>query len=180
MRPEAIDELNNAPDRQGPILPHPPDSIVAAFTEWLERASFEWEQDGYPFWSHLHHAQSWWDFKHLDNILFVHFSDLLADLDGEMRRISAYLNIPVNEDIWPELLNGVSFDEMKANADKMAPGANHGLWKNNREFFHKGRNKRWQGVLSEAQIQQYDEMARKRLSPDLAIWLASGNQGAAT
>ena len=177
MRPEAIDGLNNAPDRQGPTLPHPPESIVAAFTEWLERASFDWEQDGYPFWSHLHHAQSWWDYKHLDNILFVHFNDLLADIDGEMRRISAYLDIPVAEDIWPDLLNGVSFSEMKANANKMAPGANHGLWKDNSDFFHKGRNKRWQGVLTEDQVRQYDEMARQRLSPDLAIWLAAGNQG---
>ena len=177
MRPEAIDDLNNAPDRKGPIIPHPPESVVLAFTDWLERASFEWEQDGYPFWSHLHHAQSWWDYKHLDNILFVHFNDLLADLDGEMRRISAYLDIPVNEDIWPDLLNGVSFDEMKANADKMAPGANHGLWKNNSNFFYKGNNKRWQGVLRQDQIQQYDDMARERLSPDLASWLASGNQG---
>jgi len=55
-------------------------------------------------------------------------------------------------------------------------GANHGLWKNNSNFFHKGINRRWQGVLTEDQIHQYDDMARERLSPDLAMWLASGNQ----
>ena len=108
LRPEAIDELNNAPDREGPIYPYPPESLSDAFDEWLARGSFDWELDSYPFWTHLHHAQSWWDYRHLPNILFVHFDDLLSDIDGQMRRISDYLDIPVNEEIWPDLLKGTS------------------------------------------------------------------------
>ncbi len=175
MQPDAIDEMNNAPDRKGPTLAHPPEAVAPAFDEWMEKASFEWEQDGYPFWSHLHHAQSWWDFKNLDNILFVHFNNLLADLDSEMRRVSAFLDIPVNEDIWPDLLKGVSFGEMKANADKMAPAATHGLWKNNNNFFHKGNNKQWQGVFSAEQVSRYDQIAKERLTPDLVVWLEHGS-----
>lgn len=174
LKPEAIDALNNAPDRQGPILPYPGDSISEAFDQWLDRGSFEWESDGYPFWSHLHHAQTWWDYRHLPNILFVHFDDLLRDLDGQMRRISAYLDIPVNEDIWPDLLHGVSFGEMKNNALKMAPGASHGTWKDNSNFFHKGTRQRWRGVLTEAQSERYERLAAERLDPQLNRWLAQG------
>lgn len=177
MNPESIDDLNNAADRVGPTLPHPPAEIGPAFDEWMERSSFEWELDGYPFWSHLYHAQSWWDFKHLDNILFVHFADLLADIDGEMRKISAFLDIPVNEEVWPSLLDGVSFKEMKSNARHMAPGSTHGLWKDDSKFFYRGANKRWLEIFSDQQIQHYEEIAAERLDADLARWLAHGNQG---
>jgi aryl sulfotransferase len=174
MNESAIDDLNNAPDREGPTLPYPPGDPGAAFDEWLTRGSFDWEQDGYPFWSHLHHAQSWWDYRHLDNILFVHFSDLIKDTDGQMRRISAYLDIPINEAIWPQLLEGVSFARMKANAEKMAPGVTGGMWKNPAQFFDKGENQRWRGLISPEQSARYEEVTRKRLTPDLYDWLAHG------
>jgi aryl sulfotransferase len=175
MTHESIDGLNDAPDRQGPELPYPPAEAGPAFDTWLSRGSFDWERDGFPFWSHLHHAQTWWDFRHLPNILFVHFSDLKRDLDGEMRRISAYLDIPVDEAVWPALLRGVSFDAMKANAGKMAPGATQGMWKDAGNFFHKGENERWRGLLTEAQSRRYEEVARQRLSPDLDAWLKGGS-----
>jgi aryl sulfotransferase len=174
MTPELMDHLNNAPDLQGQPMVKPPESVNDAFDEWLRRGSVDWEQDGYPFWSHLHHAQSWWDYRELPNILFVHFSDLLADLDGEMRRISAYLDISVNEEIWPQLVEGVSFKQMKANALKMAPGATHGAWKDNSNFFHKGTNRRWEGVLTDAQVAEYEQLAQRQLTVELNRWLESG------
>jgi len=33
--------------------------------------------------------------RHLPNILFVHYNDLKADLEGEMRRIARFLEIEV-------------------------------------------------------------------------------------
>jgi aryl sulfotransferase len=176
MTPAIIAGLNNAPDRRGQELPSPPDSINDAFDDWLRRGTVDWEQDGYPFWSHLHHAQSWWDYRELPNILFVHFADLLEDPDGQIRRISRYLDIPVNEDIWPALLRGVSFEEMKANAHKMAPGATHGAWKDNANFFHKGTNRRWEGVLTATQLAGYERLSARQLTPDLQQWLQHGSR----
>ena len=86
-----------------------------------------------------------------------------------------FLDIPVDESVRPDLLKGVSFGEMKANAGKMAPAATHGLWKDTSNFFHKGKNKRGQGVFSEDQVKRYDPLAKDRLSPDLATWLADGS-----
>lgn len=176
MNPDVIDEMNNHPEREGPELAHAVDDIGPAFDEWLSRSSFDWESDGYPFWSHLHHAKTWWDFRHLPNILFVHYDDLLKDTDTEMRRISAYLDIPVNEEIWPSLLEAVSFQSMKKDAATMGPGATQGVWKDSSNFFHKGTNKRWQGVLSEEQIKAYDELALRKLGPELAQWLEFGGR----
>jgi aryl sulfotransferase len=176
MTAEGIDRLNDAPDRRGPTLPYPPAAIGPAFDEWLERSSFPWEQDGYPFWSHLHHAQTWWDYRHLENLLFVHFADLLADPDREMRRVAGFLGIPVDEAVWPQLVDGVSFARMKSNAEVMAPGASQGMWKDTSNFFHRGTNSRWRGVLTDAQIQRYEAIADERLDPELARWLASGSR----
>ena len=171
MNEEVINEFNADPSRRGPKLPLPPDDLNAAFDDWLSKASFAWEKDGYPFWSHHYHAQTWWDYRHLDNILCVHFGDLLDDLDGQMRRISAYLDIPVNEEIWPELVRSVTFSEMKKNAETRAPGADKGFWKDTTNFFHKGTNRRWQGVLSDDQVQRYLEVADELMEPSLARWL---------
>jgi aryl sulfotransferase len=176
MKPETIEEWNRDPERHGPRLSLPPADVRSAFDDWLAKGSFDWESDGYPFWSHLHHAQTWWDFRHLPNLLFVHFEDLLADLDGEMRRIAAYLDVPVDEEIWPELVAGVRFDRMKENASKMAPGATQDFWKNTSDFFHKGTNRRWQQALRPDQSQLYEEIAAKRLEPALATWLAHGSR----
>ena len=178
MNPDFIDEMNDDPERVGPRFPHPPAEVQPAFDEWLGRSSFEWEADGYPFWSHLHHAQTWWDSRHLDNVLHIHFEDLLADLDGEMRRVSEYLDIPVDEERWPELVRGVTFDQMKGNAAKMAPGATQGLWKETTHFFHKGTSQRWKGLLRPDQSEAYEKVASQRLEPALARWLAGGRVAA--
>ncbi|MEQ8953517.1 MAG: sulfotransferase domain-containing protein, partial [Gammaproteobacteria bacterium] len=174
MNPQVIDDMNNAPGRKGWTMPHPPEEIGPAFDEWLVRGHFDWESNGYPFWSHLYHAKTWWDFRHLPNILFVHYEDLKKNRDAEMRRISAFLDIPVNEEIWPSLVDGVSFDAMKGNAEKMAPGATGGIWKDTRNFFHKGTSKRWQGVLTDEQVGAYDALALDELGPELAKWLEFG------
>lgn len=172
--PDITDAMNDAPGREGPPMLHPPQEIQPAFDEWLTRGSFPWENDGYPFWSHLHHAKTWWQYRHLPNILFVHFDDLLNDTDTQMRRISNYLEIPINEALWPTLVEGVSFGSMKRNADKMAPGGTGGAWKDNSNFFHKGTNKRWLGVLRADQTAAYDALALRELGPDHARWLEHG------
>jgi aryl sulfotransferase len=168
----------NVSRRGGPRLPHPPAELQPAFDDWLSKGSFAWEQDGYPFWSHLHHARTWWEHRHLDNILHVHFEDLLADLDGEMRRIAAYLGIPVDEGRWPDLVEGATFARMRENAEKMAPAATVGLWKDTREFFHRGTNRRWETMLRPDQSARYEEVAGSRLEPGLGRWLASGRLAA--
>ena len=178
MDPDFIDEINADPERVGPRFPHPPDEVQPAFDEWLAKSSFEWEVDGYPFWSHLHHAQSWWDYRHLDNVLHIHFDDLLADLDGEMRRVANYLEIPVDEERWPDLVRGVTFEQMKRNAAKWAPGATQGLWKNTSNFFHKGTSRRWEGLLRPDQSKAYEQAAGERLEPALAAWLVRGRAAA--
>lgn len=176
MRPEVLDLINRLPGRVGPAFPPPPRDLRVAFDEWIDRPGFPWEQDGYPFWSPTYHAQSWWDYRHLPNILFVHFNDLLRDLDGEMRRIAGYLGIDVDEGRWPALVRSAAFEEMRANAALTAPQATLGIWKDTAAFFHRGTNRQWDGILSNEQIARYRALVASRLPASLEGWLRYGRE----
>ena len=76
-------------------------------------------------------------------MLLVHFADLKRDMPGQMRRIAAFLDIPVDEARWDAILEYCSFDWMKRNATKSVPlgGA---FWDAGAQvFINKGVNGRW-------------------------------------
>ena len=73
----------------GPPMPRCPEDIHALWPLWTSRGWFEWQTEGWPHSGNLYHTASWWPFRHLPNILFVHFADLLATLEGEIARIAA-------------------------------------------------------------------------------------------
>lgn len=141
---------------------------------WMTKSMFPWEQDGYPYWSHFYHLNSWWEFKHLPNILFVHYTDLLEDLDGEMRRISNWLDIPIDDAVWPSLVESATFSAMKEQSSETAPAVMHGIWKDPKKFFHKGKNGRWRDVLTDDDLKLYDNLKARTLTPDAVEWLEDG------
>jgi aryl sulfotransferase len=144
------------------------------FQLWLTKGSFPWEQDGYPFWSVFHHADTFWQHRTLPNIQFLHYADLKADLAGQMRRLATVLGIHVDEARWPELVQAATFAEMKRNADQVAPDTDLGLWRDNAAFFHSGRNAQWREMLSAESLALYQQVSRERVSPALLAWLEAG------
>jgi len=58
----------------------------------------------------------------------------------------------------------------------MGPGATQGVWKDSSNFFHQGKSRRWQGVLTDDQVKAYDELALAELGPELARWLEFGGR----
>ena len=43
----------------------------------------------------FHHVATFWAERDEPNLLLVHYNDLKADLDGEMRRVAAFLGVDV-------------------------------------------------------------------------------------
>ena len=152
-----------------------PDDPNLLFKQWLTTGLFEWEDDGFPFWSHFNHARSYWKYRHLPNLHFLHYQDLKQDLDGQMQRLAALLNIEVNEAAWPQLVHAATFDAMKEKATNLAPETNVGLWKDDSKFFNKGTSGQWQGVLSDESLAFYKNIRLKKLTPALADWLEQGS-----
>jgi aryl sulfotransferase len=145
---------------------------------WMTRSPYPWEQDGFPYWSHFYHLNSWWQFRHLPNILFVHYADLLEDLDSELRRISTWLDIPIDEEIWPTLVESATFASMKDQHRVTAPAVTHDIWKDSKSFFHKGKNGRWRDVLTEDDLELYHDLKARTLSPGAIEWLEDGGRKA--
>jgi aryl sulfotransferase len=161
-----------------PFVPPPPlpEDINDRFKMWVTMGTFEWEKDGLPYWSHFHHAETFWRHRHLPNIHFVHYADLKKGLDGEMRRIAKFLGIAIDERKWPELVKAATFAEMKSNADRTAPDTNHSMWLSNSRFFNRGENEQWRGALSDENLRLYQELSRQRYDHVLVDWLERGSR----
>jgi len=162
--------LNDTPGRVGPPFPPPLDSVLAYFRVWLEK-------DGYPWWSLWENIRSWWDIRHLPNVQLVHFARLREDLSGEMRRIAAFLDIPVEESRWDSMVEHCTFDYMKRNASTIVP-LGGSLWEGGAQtFINKGTNGRWRDTLTDEDIAEYERKAQEQLGEECARWLATGEGG---
>ena len=162
--------LDAAGGAAGP-MPRCPATERELWADWMTRSLFDWEADGWPFWSHHHHAATFWPHRDLSNVLMVHYADLLADLEAQMRRVAAFTHIEVAEDAWPELVAAARFDAMKQDATRNEESIRPLFFEGGaRRFFYKGTNGRWRHVLTEEDLALY-ETAAAQLDPGLRSWL---------
>ena len=121
--PEIQALMSNVAKQFGVTMPLPPTDIRSFWHEFMTRGYFEWEDDGYPYWSALRHLKTWWAFRHLPNVMFVHFNDLLDDLEGEIARVARFLGISLGAARYKEIAEFVTFAAMKRDAEIVNPGA---------------------------------------------------------
>lgn len=168
------DRINSADRLIGEPFPRCPEDIRDSWHSWVNRGWFDWEHDGFPYWSASHHAQTWWDYRHLPNILFVHYADLLAEPDIEIQRVANFLDIEISPEVLEHVVEAVSFKFMKANV-KQVMGDAEGFWeKGGDNFMNKGTNGRWREALDDSDLADYESMKLRNLSRDCATWLEQG------
>jgi aryl sulfotransferase len=166
---QAFELLNDTPGRVGPPLPKADPNIRRYFMTWLEN-------DGAPYWSFWENIATWWALRDRPNVRLVHFARLKADLEGEMRGIAEFLEVDIPEARWPQVVEHCTFDWMKANSDRTAPGGGV-FWEGGGDtFINKGTNGRWREVLTPAESLAYERMAREKLGADCARWLMTGEE----
>ena len=169
---QAYELFNSIPGRVGPPLEPPNPDIVEYFHEWLKGGGHPL---GGSFWEH---NQGWWNARHLPNVLLVHFNNLKADLSGEMRRIAKFLDIGIDEVLWPAMVERCTFAYMQKTAAERTPLLTTVFHQGANTFFNKGVNGRWKEVLSAADLRKYDEAVAANLTPDCAHWVATGEMKA--
>jgi len=159
--------LNETPGRVGPPIDRPCDSVHQYFQEWFS-------QDGHPFWPFWENVRTWWEIRDLPNVMLLHFNELKRDMPSEIRRVANFLETPIDESKWDEIVDHCSFDYMKRNATKSVPlgGA---FWDGGAQtFIHKGTNGRWTDTLTPAEVEAYEKKSMDELGPECADWLAKG------
>ena len=147
----------------------------ALWKNWISRGWFDREQEGYPFWSNMGHTQSYWNFRHLPNFLFLHYEDMTRDTAGTVRRIADFVEHPIDEVGISDVVRAVSFDRVKQQAETESARDEGLAFKGGQAtFINKGTNGRWRSFLTPAEVQMYERTRDRVLSPDCATWLETG------
>jgi aryl sulfotransferase len=175
---QRFDRIGLSDPAIGRPFPAIPTEPADAFRFWLTRSEIPGQSDGAIGLSYFDFEVTYWAERKRSNLLMVNYCDLLADLDGEMRRVSAFLDIPVNEEVWPALVKAAQFSEMRASADEIMPNLNRSRVGGAQAFFHAGTNGRWRNVLTPEDLAAYDSKLRAKFSPVLAAWIEGGRRAA--
>ena len=138
----------------------PVDDVHAFYAWWLDqRILFD-------------HIGTFWTHRDEPNVLFVHYNDMKSDLEESMRGIAAFLGIEIDEARWPALVEQCTFAAMKARSEEIG---DFGAFIGGAEtFLYKGTNNRWRGVLTDAELAEFDRYCDELLPPGAAEWLNRG------
>lgn len=169
----ALDAIGVADELLGRAYPRISKDPRTYFNIWMSEG-VAGASDGLPSLSYFDFEGTYWEARQNPNLLMVHYRDLKADLDGEMRRIAGFLDITVDETIWPSLIEAATFGEMRKEGARLIPRALKLFAGGSVDFFQKGENDRWRGVLTEEDLELYERTVAKRLSPGCARWLRHG------
>jgi len=167
----------NSEEAVGPPFPRCPDNPVDLFRRWITEGWFEWETEGWPMWSNLHHTQTYWKFRHLPNFLFLHYNDMLADLDAAVRHIVDFLRLDVSEETIARKVEETTFANVKRKAEAQPEEEDFSRFifeGGQTRFFFKGTNGRWRDVLGPDELALYEVAKERVLDPAAARWLEDG------
>jgi aryl sulfotransferase len=167
MTPHAFQVLNSIPDRVGPPLEPACEDPRRFFHEWLDG-------NGYPIWPFWDNVRSWWNVRHLPNVLFVHFDQLKRDLPGQIRRIARFLEIDAPAESWPLITEHCTFDYMKSHGASLSPILGRAFERGADDFIYRGTNGRWREVLTVDDVHRYEAHMLKNLTAACAHWLCTG------
>jgi len=159
--------LTGQPAPDGPPKPRMPlhDWLVA----WIraERDPRE-AMDSLP--GVMWHLADAWTRRRQPNILLLHYADLSADLDGQMRSIADRLGITVPSERWSELVEAATFASMRERSKQLIPGT-PGVLKDPAAFFRRGSSGAGREVLDAAELAEYEHRAAALAPQDLVAWL---------
>lgn len=174
FRPEVIrlyNELSRADEKFGDDWLPVSESAAKFFSDWVADGGGAFGDEGASFFSV---ENSYWAARNEPRMLLVHYNDLKAARDGEMRRIAEFLEIDIPASRWPEIVAAADFDAMKAQEEMLLPHQQRALVGGAARFLHKGTNGRWKDVVSSADLACYDAQVEARFTPDLAYWVSNG------
>ncbi len=151
--------------------------VESAIAEGIPLAPFAISEDIHEFFagwvnegSLFHFMTSYWKLRDQPNVLFVHYDDLKANLEKEVRRIARFLGVAIDDRQLPGILERCSFQWMKTNADQIGDFGK--LFVGGGEsFFFKGTNGRWRDVLTPVELKLYERRSREALPAELKAWL---------
>lgn len=167
----------NDEERFGDPMPPCPKDPRELWRSWITRGWFPWEEEGWPFWTNLGHTRSYWEHRHLPNLLFVHYGDMWTQPLREVARIARFIGVGDDPTLVEQAVECSRFDVMKGKADRLQGRMNETWHGGANAFFHAGGGGRWRGVLTDDDLRLYEETKERLLEPECARWLERGMEG---
>jgi aryl sulfotransferase len=63
------------------------------------------------FWENI---RTWCQYRDLPNMHLFHYNDLKRDLPRELRELAGFLDIPIDEARWLQIVESYTYDWMRA------------------------------------------------------------------
>jgi aryl sulfotransferase len=169
----ALQQAEGAGDPAEVVSPFvkPPDDPTERFWLWVDTAS---GFAGPTLAEILLQIETFWDRRERRDVALFHYSDVLLDLPGQIRRLADVLAVDVSDEQVERFAEAATFDRMKERADDLAPDVTKGLWHNNQEFFHRGSNGQWQDLIDHDGLDRYKRRVADLVGPDVAAWAHTG------
>lgn len=163
-RMRAYDDLTAAAEAEGLEALRYDGDVHAFFVEWLA--------DGDTFFNLV---ATYWSRRSQRNVIFVHYNDLKADLEGEMRRLAEFLDIEVPMRSWPVVVERCTFESMRAR-DREIGGFDKIFEGGIESFLFKGTTGRWRDVLTAEELAAYERRLADFLPREAGVWLENGRK----
>ena len=157
-------ELTGRPAEQSPDEP---------FGEWVQGWIFDdWESRGRldSLSGLVHHLNDAWVTRPGINVRLVHFDDLVADLDTQVRSLAAWLGIEVDEAVQKSLVDAATFSSMRSRSEWAVPDR-LGVLASRDAFFRGGRVGDGIRSATPEQVSATRERVADLAIPDVARWL---------
>jgi len=156
----------------GPPPPTPEDPREY-YLQWIGEAEAG-EVEGPADLPFFEYEMTYWRERGRPNLLLVHYNDLKADLAGEIRRISDFLEIETPAGRLAEIAAAAEFGAMKAQGADLLPTVKIMFDRGHERFLNKGTNGRWKDVLTEADLARFDALAHAKFTPGARAWIEGG------
>jgi hypothetical protein len=166
-RAAAIDGIELGPLHRSPPRP---DGERNRFWRWVDDETPSTET-GSSLRFTVEHLQTFRDAPDGLDVVWLHYDDLKADLEGQMRELATRLGIEIDEERWPRLVQAATFESMRSRADTMVPGGGVEHWIDPTAFFSRGTSGQWRDILDDADLARYAARVRALASDDLVEWL---------
>ena len=154
-----------------------PDGVT--FRRFLDGGAEGFDTDMMPLAHILRHFKAAKHAESRPNVSLFHYADMSRDPAGTFRRVADLLHISYPEDQMQNLQAAATFEHMRANAERYAPAGGKGFFKSDQDFFASGSSGKWDGQLSEKELQAYSAIMDANLNSADRAWLEFGDAGRA-
>jgi aryl sulfotransferase len=118
----------------------------------------------------IHHVTDAWGRRESANVSLIHYYDLSTDLSRTMRQLASYLEVDAPQQTWSEMVEAASFDQMQADADRLAPDTK-GILKSRAAFFRRAALGEGWALLDPARQRRYIDRVTALGSSELTQWI---------